>query len=207
MSSPFVDVEALVEAATTGLRAAFAELRSDHPDETVYGFGFYGHAGEYVTSTAFTEEGLRQVAARYVEMANDGEHEYLREKTLDEHLRSLRWSPADSPRHLIGEAHLEAASDLADEARERCDEAIEDLSDHDEADRLDAARIETVNDSLVEALRRLDAEGVFGPDRDRIVLNVWEGDQSPEDRIALARRCNPPEVAQRFEREELASYD
>lgn len=78
-----------------GLRSAWAELKAQHPTETVYAFGLYAE-DELLTfdSIAMTEEGL------------------TREINRDESLRSvLRWS--------MGNSHFDG---LGNEAHRRADD-------------------------------------------------------------------------------------
>lgn len=199
-----IDLGALHTSAKSGLAEAWEELRRAYPDEHVYGFGFYSHNAGYITTTAFTAEGLAEVVEQYRTNERYGARDFG-DETAEEHWRRvLRWSPADSPRHLIGEEHLDEASSIALAVREAVDAMIGDATDED-LDAVDLARVTQVYDVLVAVLRELDAEGLFGPDR-QLVLNIWEGDQAPEDRIEYARRCNRPELAERFRVEEEASY-
>ncbi len=52
-------------------------------------------------------------------------------------------------------------------------------------------------------LGELDREGLFGAgtERERLVLSIWEGDQSNRSRYDFAKALNPPTVAARFGRE------
>lgn len=78
----------LADAIAAALRVTWADLA--HTGERFYGFAlFTGPAFEYVLASAFSEEGLQQ-------LAGDDESE--------RHI--LRWSPADSPHHCAGEAHF-----------------------------------------------------------------------------------------------------
>lgn len=209
MASELVDTAALKTEARSGLRAAWQALQTAYPDEHCYGFGFYSHDAGEVEPIAFTEEGLTIVADRYQQMAASGDKPYLRQLSDADRSASLRWSPADSPRHGVGAAELEAASEitLASQAAfdRLCDEFDPDEDDA-EIERQYYDRISTVYDTLVEVLNEARSEGLFGKLTDTLVLNVWEGDQSFEDRSAFARRCNPRDVAERFMREEEASY-
>ena len=70
-------------------------------------------------------------------------------------------------------------------------------------------REELVFDVAVEKLQALDESGIFGSgaDRDRLVLGIWMGDQSDEDRIEYVRLLNSGPVHERFERELQAGND
>jgi hypothetical protein len=70
------------------------------------------------------------------------------------------------------------------------------------------AAVQLVFDVVLDVLSQLDRERVFGsgPERARIVIGVWMGDQSDEQRIEFARRLNPPATVQRFAEEMEAGY-
>ena len=209
MASELVDTIALRAEGLRGLRAAWQALKAEHPDEHCYGFGFYSHDAGGVEPIAFTEEGLTIVVDRYQEMVASGESPYLRQLSDADRSSSLRWSPGDSQRHGIGADELEAASQIALDSQSAFDqlcEAFDPDDDDTEIERQYDLRISTVYDTLVEVLNEVRSEGLFGDLTDTLVLNVWEGDQSFEDRSAFAHRCNPSEVAERFIREEEASY-
>jgi Domain of unknown function (DUF4303) len=159
----------LSDAIADALRATWEELA--RTGRHFYGFALYtGPACEYISGTAFSEEGLDEIAR-------------------DEASRSqLRWSPVDSPHHLAGETHFARVEEML--AR-RGD--VDDMDEDDQDDEVDA-RIE----ACFEALARVDREGLFGAGRDAIVLNILQGDQSDRSRRDNAARLNPAAVAERF---------
>jgi hypothetical protein len=156
-------------------RQALIVLRDEHPDERLYAFGLFTSPGaEYVTVTANSEEGLKR---RSGGMA----------------MSPLRWSPCDWEYHDLGEGPLwdQVANLLPDYSGVRLP-----------AEQMEA-HLESVFDTCIQVLRDLDAEGLFGegPERERIVLNLWMGDQGDDERLELASLLNPPSVCQRFARE------
>ena len=166
------------------LRTAWLKLRGAHGAERFYSFGVYTTAlAEYLMVTASTEEGLNAVVADYQQKYGG---DPVRQRA------SLRWSPCDSPLHLEGEALLPLTSEL----REQLPDPYQDCPQSD-------AAIEAVFEIAVQALKRLDEEGLFGAgdERARLVLSVWKGDQSDEERVAFARLLNSASVADAFERE------
>jgi len=64
-----------------------------------------------------------------------------------------------------------------------------------------------VEDCFFKALRRLDAEGVFGtgPAREAVTLNLLMGDQSDEERFENAAEVNPPHIVARLAEETEAA--
>jgi len=128
--------------------------------------------------------------------------------------QSLRWSAADSPLHSVGSELLPqsdkivqeldfegrwAADDDADEDGDDDEDDGEEDDDFDEAELQDP-EVEEVFQVIVQVLRELDQEGLFGTgaERERLVLSVWEGDQSNVSRYDYAKALNPPAVAKRF---------
>ncbi|MBE1532013.1 DUF4303 domain-containing protein [Actinomadura algeriensis] len=172
----------LVEAA----RAAFTQAREAHPGETFYCYGLYtGPLLEYILPTCGSEEGLRAVARVYA--AEFG-------GLVEARIGGLRWSPADSPHHLLGEHHFDAVEELL-ASRDADADTGADVEDEAEA-RLEAC---------FRALARLDREGFFGrgDERERVIVTVLQGDQSDRSRLANARRLNPPAAVARLAREML----
>jgi len=172
-------------------RAAFEEMRHNHPHEQFYAFALYtsGEAA-YVAPSANTEEGLARLTQRDIANAE-------KEQVAHLYRASLRWSPCDWPYHLEGARHFTTVSRLLDEILMISREAEDDQS------------ADTVFDLCLAVLQQLDGEGVFGTgaQRDALVLALLMGDQSDEDRIAWARRLNPPPVADRLAGELQAGYD
>lgn len=166
------------------LADAWHTLRQAHPNEHFYSFGFYTtDLADYLTITASTEEALGLVTQRYLEKRG-GDPTLLR--------TSLRWSPCDSPLHGEGEALLarsealiKAGPDLADETQEGVDATA------------------LVFEVAIEVLQHLDREHTFGSalERARLVLGIWKGDQSDEERVEFARLLNPKSTAARFAKE------
>jgi len=200
---PTLDSPLLLATLRDELRAAWHVFRSHPGHDRLYGFGVYTtDSASYLTATAFSEAGLEAVAARYRagKLGQGRDPALLRE--------SLRWSPADSPLHAAG-LELLARSDAIVQALDfegRWDEGHDDAGgDDDDDDELEAdderdPEVLEVFRVATQALRELDAEGLFGrgDERERLVLCIWEGDQSNEERYRHAKALNPPSVARRF---------
>jgi len=179
-----IDREALETTMLAELRAAWATLRGRHPGERFYSFGLYTtDLADYLMVTASTEEGLSEVTERYVTRTG-------RDATAQR--AALRWSPADSPLHAEGEALL------AESDRLRCagPDPYDDTPEADEA-------ISLLFDVAIRSLQQLDREGTFGEglERAQLVLGIWKGDQSDDERAEFASLLNPRPVAERFTRE------
>ena len=165
------------------LRAAWTRLRGAHPGERFYAFGlFTTDVADYLMVTASTEEGLSEATQRSVTRnASDPEQQRA----------ALRWSPCDSPLHAEGEGLLPQS----DRLRHAGAGAHDDTPEADET-------IAMVFDVAIQSLQLLDQEGVFGAglERENLVLGIWKGDQSDEERIEFASLLNPRSVAERFAR-------
>ena len=165
------------------LLEAWRALRAAHPRQCFYSFGVdIGACAECFLVTASTEEGLVEVADRYVEKGGgDPEQQRI----------SLRWSTGDSPLQDRDQMFL---------SRSRAQRAVgpDPYDDSPEAD----AWFALVHDAAVQGLAELDREGAFGTnlERARLVLSIW-GDQSDEERLAFVRSLNSPAIAERFARE------
>jgi hypothetical protein len=179
-----IDREALEATMLAELRAAWTALRGRHPGERFYSFGLYTtDLADYLMVTASTEEGLSEVTQRYVTQTGS---DPSAQRAV------LRWSPADSPLHGEGEGLLAES----DRLRRAGPDPYDDTPDADEA-------ISLLFDVAIQSLQRLDREGTFGEGREReqLVLGIWKGDQSDDERVEFASLLNPRPVAERFARE------
>jgi len=179
-----LDRDLLESTMLAELRAAWATLRSRHPGERFYSFGLYTtDLADYLMVTASTEEGLSEVTQRYVtERGSDPTAQRA----------ALRWSPADSPLHAEGEGLLVES----DRLRRAGPDPYADTPEADEA-------ISLLFDVAIQCLQQLDREGSFGEglERAQLVLGIWKGDQSDDERVEFASLLNPRPVAERFARE------
>lgn len=179
----------LADRLVTAGRAAFLEARERNRGETFYSFALYSDVfAAYILPTCGTEEGLLRVAERYV--AEFG-------GTVEEQAAGLRWSPADSPYHMLGEEHFEGVLELLNERGDPWQRL-------DDQDR-DAfyAEVDGRFEACFRALGRLDEEGLFGrgAERERVVVNILQGDQTDDDVLGNARRLNPAAAFARLERD------
>ena len=174
-------------------RVGFPGIQQQHRGETFYCFALYTYGERaYIFPTASTEEGLTQVARKY--MAKD----YTQGRTLEQLRRELRWSPCDSPLHSEGGSYCQRAN----EQLEPVPELLQALYDreHDSWEQSDKL-IEQLDSIFLDVLKQLDAEGVFGRGEHRasVVVNLLMGDQSDESRLAYAKQLNPREAYQKLE--------
>ncbi|KAL4898432.1 quinon protein alcohol dehydrogenase-like superfamily [Aspergillus ambiguus] len=181
MSTEYDLVNRLVVAA----RCAFTQARQQHPKDTFYYFAlFTDEMGAYVLPTCNSEEALREAADRCA-------REFGR--TEAEHTAVLRWSPADSPYHMLG---MEYFSDLMELFRSHGDPW---QSDDDCLDAEIDARVE----AAFQALTILDKEGFFGQgvERERVIVTVFRYQQSSHSLLTNTSRLNPPSAVARMKRE------
>jgi len=199
---PILDSHALLATLRDELRAAWHTFRSLPGHERLYGFGvFTVDSAACLMAAGFSEHGLDAAVSRCLATPRGRARDpaQLRE--------CLRWSPADSPLHAVG-AKLLPRSDAM--VREPAFEARWDDAEDPDGPAFgapwDPAALE-VFQLAMQALRELDVEGLFGhgAERERLVLCIWEGDQSDEARFKYARLLNPASVARRFGAEMAAA--
>ena len=174
---------ALRKSIIDATRSAFTELRKNVTKENFYTFALYtSELGDYIVSSANTEEGLLRRAQEYQSRS--------KKETLPNLQNQLRWSAADWAYHCTGEDHFEAAQKLLD-ARPDCTDM-----DDDECEEEVALRFKV----MIEALQALDKEGFFGKGkaREKVVLLVMLGDQTDKMMLDHAKQLNPPKVFQAF---------
>jgi len=135
--------------------------------------------------TASSYEGLAEVASRYKEM------EQHRHRDIEGIKRMLKWSPVDSPLHTGWCGIIESLQSIMNQISNELSEIPFDQDDWTEFEQY----VAQLEDAIANALRRIDAEGLFGSGdkRKRVVVNLLMGDQSDESRIEFAKRVNPPE--------------
>lgn len=155
------------------LAAAWNHARKRHPNDTPYAFVLWGVEGgnAQLWPNVLTEEGLTQVAERYV---TEGVYD-----TLEESREALRYSVADSPRLEELENHLPNVDAV--------------FGPH--AGKLGETQgYAMLAKAAMEALAALDAEGLFGvgAERDRIVLVILTEDTEKDWTEKSAKRLNPP---------------
>jgi len=145
MSAKKIKPAQLRDAFKADLVACWQHAWSLHPKETPYAFALHGLEGTpHLYPYVLTEEGLAQVAERYV---RNGHHE-----TLKEARKSLRYSMEDSP----------YAGELEDKfpTVDALVEPIEHLLDETEGYAVLAK-------AAMDAFEALDRKGVFGKGRRR----------------------------------------
>ncbi|WP_439587753.1 DUF4303 domain-containing protein [Hydrogenophaga sp.] len=185
-----IDENRLYAALYVETQQAWRHLKNKHQDENFYAFGLYTtDAASYLTITASTEQGLMTVVEDYVASSA---------KSQESQLLALRWSPCDSPLHEEGDGLLsesQAVRDLGPEPYECTEE---------ESD----AAVEAVFRAFTAVIQKLDSEGEFGvgEQREKLILGIWWGDQSDEDRLALACPMNSAAAIERFAREMSAAW-
>jgi hypothetical protein len=166
--------------------AGFRRLRETHPKDEFYCFAFYTN-GEmnYVGVTASTYQGLDKVAQEYKKKPR-----YMAMAIEDLRL-DLKWSPCDSPLHDNADNDLTALDSLMQAVDAELSRRFDLKDDGKSFDEF----VAQVRASFANALKRIDADGIFGSgeERKRVLVNLLMGDQSDEDRIGFAERVNPAE--------------
>ncbi|MGE0433710.1 MAG: DUF4303 domain-containing protein [Planctomycetota bacterium] len=85
---------------------------------------------------------------------------------------------------------------------------LPDPYDHADGDIVDA-NAAAIHSTLVDVLRGLDREGLFGQgdQRRNLTLGLYFGDQSYASRLEFIEQLNPPGVAERYRRDLGLAYD
>lgn len=214
---PALDSALLQATLRDELRAAWRKLHQDHGPDQLYGFGVYTtDSASYLMVTAFSEKGLEaRVAQAVADFGPRGRHADLRQFAIDNggtpddpkfQRQCLRWSPCDSPLHEIGSGLLPRSDKIVQEvdfAGRWGDDSDLDDDEFEEALERGDPELDEVFRVIQHVLKELDLEGLFGhgPERHRLVLSIWQGDQSNQSRHAFAKALNPPSVVARFGRE------
>lgn len=176
------------------LRAAWQALRAARPDDTFYGFGLHtGSDASALGVVAFSTLGLQQAADRYATR-------YASDPAL--HLRSLRWSPADSPLLAGGDEVLARSQALRDAMPDPFPDD-DDLDDDNFDDSAPDLVAKSVFAAGFAALKSLAKEGLFGRgvERESLVLSIWQYDESEKKKLSAARKLNPAAVVARYQAE------
>lgn len=179
-----VDDFALVRSAIRdAARAAWTDLRNEHPSYAFYYFGLWTTPlAHRPAPTACSTEGLERAVAA------------SRAAGIDADADSLRWSVNDSPYDLAGDEHFA-----------RLDAVFETFGDTYDRPR---AVNEQLLRAMIDALAELDTEGFFGTGdaRDAVVVNVTlPGRDEPADALESARSLNPPSALTRYEADNASS--
>ena len=168
---------------------AFKKIRKSRPDDHYYCFAFFtsGEFG-YMAATASTYEGLEDVANQYKQM------EFYRHRELDQLKHQLKWSPVDSPLHTGYGGIIKPLQPFMDQISQELEDVPVVDNDWSKFDQY----VTQVESAVENALRRIDADGIFGIGNERksIIVNLLMGDQDDQSRIKFAKRVNPPESVQ-----------
>ena len=177
----------LRDAFKAGLATCWQYARSLHPKETPYAFALHGLEGTpHLYPYVLTEEGLTQVAKRYV--AN-GYHE-----TLAEARKDLRYSMEDSPYS----DELEDKLPTVDALMEPLEESLDETEGY-----------ASLAKAAMDAFVALDKQGVFGRGRQRenlllmIDTSLAEKDWSEPS----IKRLNSRAAARRYAKETKVEGD
>jgi hypothetical protein len=214
---PVLDSPLLQSTLRDELRAAWLQVHATHACEGLYGFGvFTTDSARYLMATVFSEAELAaSVADAVASFSEGGRNADLRAFALEQggtpddpalQAASLRWHVGDTPLNKLGSTLLQRSDALVRELDfEGRWSADDDLTDEEfeEDEDLSDPEVDEVFQVIVQVLRELDAEGIFGAgaERERLVLSVWQGDQSNLSRYGFAKALNPPAVVARFGRE------
>jgi hypothetical protein len=187
------DIAKFKETLLRECEVAIPKIISDLRHENIYSIALYtdGDQWRYIFPTVSTYAGLSEAAAKYKKM------EYYAHCSIRELEKDLKWSPCDSPRHSDYASTLPGTANLIDPVCIIMQELYDEKND-------DWKKSEELHSTLVEAtlevLDTLDKQGCFAKEiaRESIIVNLLNGDQSNEERLARAKRLNPARVYQSY---------
>ncbi|KAI9129342.1 DUF4303 domain-containing protein (plasmid) [Acaryochloris sp. CCMEE 5410] len=166
----------LFDAATS----YFHWWQNVYPEQKVYAYGFYTTpCVEWAGIVVMTEDGLRTVANEYKEK------DYYRNKSIDELITMLRWSPEDSP-------HCLENNNIFSSVNKHLAKVSETTHGLDVDDDAFCEYIDSLYKALIAALLRFRAE-ILGNSREPL-LSVWFGDQSDKEIEYFIESCNDLEI-------------
>ena len=154
-----------------------------HKGETFYSVSLYtsGEYGYYFDSIA-TLEGLKYAAERYLDN-EDFRDEW---KTLAKAMRELKWSPCDSPYHCEFQNEFRRVNQIVQEIWQKVDDSEEAVLETCEA----------IHEIGVVVLTSIKNSRIFDPHD--VVFNILKGDQSDEERVAIAEHLNSKKLVERL---------
>lgn len=182
-------VDKFYAALMKAIKESFAELRRKYEGQHIYGYALVvGDLMQYAMAAAHTEEGLDAVARRYAKQgyrAKKGDpHPLLRD--------TLRWSVDDGWAHQTDPDPFEPANAML----EGCGDPYGPFYE-DGGTRL-------AEELFLAALHESYARGVFGKDQS-VAVTLYTGDDADKDLRRWVKRANPPEVYERWVREQRAA--
>lgn len=180
-----VTLAAIRSALRSAAEDFLKRVSKKHPNETRYGFLFETSCEGFSAHGAVgTEEGLTRFASQYVKEEGGD---------LDEVRQEFRWGSTEDAWYQQPDAAFEAVNELLGQAEEQ--ELYETYDG-------------TLEELCIEALKEMDADGVFGigTDREKIVLGVCYigGDNSAKEFLGWAKQVNPSKVYRRLRKEYLS---
>jgi hypothetical protein len=177
-----VSLDAIREALKEAAKTFLAAVAKKHPGEMLYGFLFEVSAVGYsAAAAAATEEGLRRSTAKSA--AEEG-------VDASELAAQYRWGSIEDAWYQEPSKPFDRVNDLLESA---------------DAQQLYPEFSGVLEQLCVEALKELDAAGVFGsgPERERVAIGVCHtgGDNSEAQFLGWAEQVNPPKVFERLKSE------
>lgn len=173
----------LLDELESAMITACLKSIDKHAGETFYSVSLYtsGEYGYFVDSIA-TLEGLKCAAERYLN------EEGFRDKwkTMAVAMRELKWSPSDLPYHCEFENEFRRVNEIVQKIWQNVDDSDEHFLD----------TCEEIHETGVVVLSSIKNSRIF--DHHQVLFNILKGDQSDEERLAIAEHLNSKELIERF---------
>jgi hypothetical protein len=177
-----VSLDAIRAGLKDAARAFLSAVAKKHPGETLYGFLFeVSEVGYAANGAAATEEGLLRYATKYAEEEGGD---------VSERAAEFRWGSTEDGWYQEPTKPFDGVNDLLERAEEQ---------------ELYAEYSGVLEQLCLDALRELDAAGMFGsgPERERVAIGVCHtgGDNTEQQFLGWAKQVNPPIVFKRLKAE------
>lgn len=182
-------------ALLEGVRQAYIELKRRMATESLYGFSLcLNSLGQSVGGVyGLTEEKLNKTVINYISRGYSALGCDLRNLLQV----NLRWSVEDAGIYVDEQYFAEA------------DRVLSASFESDWETFYENGTTRVVYGTCLHVLQELDAEGLFGrgQDRNRLVLNLWLGDQGDEELLSWAQQLNGDDIYSRFKSELAVSRE
>ncbi|RQS88769.1 DUF4303 domain-containing protein [Burkholderia contaminans] len=175
-----MDIQDLIGKIAQATTSVFSALKSEHPNEDFYAFALYTDSSAMsVQAAGNSEQALQNVLKNADERSPEQDAYY-------------RWASSEWPYEAFHGAEFKGISKIVRESPDRSN-FLKFKAD--------------VHAAMIDALRTVDARGLFGtgPDREKIIIFVTITDDDDAEQLEndSAKQLNSPTAYQRF----LNRYD
>jgi len=180
------DFEAYKKELYRECKLVIPKMISDLSQSDIYAISLFnsGDSWMYIFPVALTEQGLEKVAREYKESKD------YAEQSVDDLKAYLKWSPCDSPLH---EEYVDALAET-EGLLSIASTIMDDLFDEDETGEKCLQFENALAKETLSVLKTLIEEGVFRIGEREVLVNLFNGDQSDEERLERAHILNSEDL-------------